>query len=58
MICKKCGKRMYVIDSRSTTDRTYRKYKCECGNKIFTEEKERPKCNKNLYRARVDKYNM
>lgn len=38
MICQKCEKRMRVRDSRCTGDKTYRRYVCSCGNKIYTEE--------------------
>lgn len=39
MICEKCGKRMRVKDSRCTGEKTYRRYICSCGKKLYTEEK-------------------
>ena len=51
MNCAKCGKKMSVVDSRCVGVKTYRKYKCSCGEKMFTEEKRKDEANRCIYLA-------
>ena len=47
MNCPNCNRKMSVQETRHMNSCTYRRYICECGVRIYTEEKECQKaCNK------------
>jgi ssDNA-binding Zn-finger/Zn-ribbon topoisomerase 1 len=51
MNCPNCGKRMRVKDSRCTGEKTYRRYLCSCGEKMYTEEKPEQEARLKLSRS-------
>ena len=55
MICPNCNSKMRVTDSRNVGNVTFRRYSCDCGVKLYTEEKENRVVKSKLSRIRYEK---
>ena len=53
MICPNCNRKMSVQETRHYDKTTLRRYSCECGVKVYTEEKENPKVCLKMSRIRM-----
>ena len=54
MNCVNCGNKMKVVEVKQRGNTTYRRYRCECGEYLYTKECKDPRTKKSLNKLRYE----